>query len=32
MIQISLLKNRNKVTDLENKFMVTSGEKRGGIN
>ena len=32
MIQISLFKNRNKVTDVENKFMVTNGEKRGGIN
>ena len=32
MIQISLFKNRNKVTDVENKFMVTSGGKRGGIN
>ena len=24
--------NRNKLTDIENKFMVTKVEKRGGIN
>ena len=24
--------NRNRSTDIENKFMVTKGERRGGIN
>ena len=27
MIQISLLRNRNKLTDLENELMVTRGEQ-----
>ena len=26
------LQNRNKVTDIENKLMVTRGEKEGRIN
>ena len=27
-----LLQNRNRLTDMENKLMVTKGERRGGIN
>ena len=30
MIQINLFTNRNRLTDLENKLTVTSGEGRGG--
>ena len=26
------LQNRNRLTDLENKFMVTEGKSRGGGN
>ena len=29
MIQMNLFINRNKLTDVENKFMVTKGEKGG---
>ena len=33
MVQMNLLQNRNRVTDVENKLMVTKGERlRGGIN
>ena len=27
-----LIQNRNKLTDIKNKLMVTKGEKWGGIN
>ena len=29
MLQITYLQNRNRVTDVENKFMVTKGERGG---
>ena len=33
MIQMNLyLQSRNSLTDIENKLMVTKGERRGGIN
>ena len=33
MIQMNYPQNRNRLTDLENKLMVTKGERRGqGIN
>ena len=31
-VHLTYLKNRNGVTDVENKLMVTKGEKGGGIN
>jgi len=31
-IQIAYLQNRNRPTDIENKCMVTKGEREGGIN
>ena len=30
MIKMNLLTNRNKLTDIENKLMVTKGERWGG--
>ena len=27
-----MIQNRNRVTDIKNKFRVTKGKKRGGIN
>ena len=30
MIQMNLFTNRNKLTDIENKLMVTKGERRRG--
>ena len=32
MIQMNLHTNRNSSTVIDNKFMVTRGERRGGIN
>ena len=29
MIQMNFLQNRNRLTDIENQFMVTKGEGRG---
>ena len=30
MIQITYLQDRNKLTDIEDKLMITEGERRGG--
>ena len=30
MVQANILQNRNRVTDVENKLMVTSGEEGEG--
>ena len=30
--KLTYLQNRNRVTDIENNLMVTSGGSRGGIN
>ena len=30
--KLTYLQNRNRVTDVENKLMVTKGESGGGIN
>ena len=32
MIQMNLLTNRKRLTDRENKLVVTKGERQGGIN
>ena len=32
MIQMDLFTNRNRLTDLESKLMVTKGERGKGIN
>ena len=32
IIQINYLQNRNRLTDMENKLMVTKREREGGIN
>ena len=32
MIQKNLFTNRNRLTGIENKFMVTKGKRRRGIN
>ena len=32
MVKWTYLQNSNRVTDVENKLMATSGEKVGGIN
>ena len=32
MIQVNSLKNRNRLTDIENKLMVTKGPRGGGMN
>ena len=32
IIQINYLQNRNRLTDIENKLMVTKREREGGIN
>ena len=32
MVQMKYLQSRNRVTDVENKFMVTRGEKGGGMH
>ena len=29
MIQVNFLQNQNRLTDLENKFMVAKGERSG---
>ena len=31
-MQINLLQNRNRATDIENKLMVTKGERMGWMN
>jgi len=32
LIQMNLFINRNRLTAIENKFMITKGEREGGIN
>ena len=32
MIQINFFTKRNRLTDIENKLMLTKGEEGGGIN
>ena len=32
MNKLIYLQNRNRLTDIENKFIITKGERNGGIN